>query len=77
MAKQRIPTVVISDLEIFFVKFIHFISLRSYTLYNVCSIHRGMFSTSGGIQYIGGYSVHRGDAMSTSGAYHEYIGEIS
>ena len=24
------------------------------TLYNVCSVHRGMFSTSGGVQYIGG-----------------------
>ena len=24
------------------------------TLYNVCSVDRGMFSTSGGVQYIGG-----------------------
>ena len=24
------------------------------TLYNVCSVHRGMFSTSGGVQYIEG-----------------------
>ena len=24
------------------------------TLYNVCSVHRGMFSTSGGVQYIRG-----------------------
>ena len=41
------------------------------TLYNVCSVHRGMFSTSGGVQYIGGISwVHRG-------GYHEYIGGIS
>ena len=38
------------------------------TLYNVCSVHRGMFSTSGGVQYIGGFS--------TSGGYHEYIGGI-
>ena len=39
------------------------------TLYNVCSVHRGMFSTSGGYhEYIGGYyeyiggilCVHRG-----------------
>ena len=57
------------------------------TLYNVHSVHRGMFSTSGGVQYIGGCSVHRGDIMSTSGdvqyiggyhdtcgGYHEYIG---
>ena len=34
------------------------------TLYNVCSVHRGMFSTSG-------------NTMSTSGGYHEYIGGIS
>ena len=26
------------------------------TQYNVCSVHRGMFSTSGGVQYIGGIS---------------------
>ena len=25
-------------------------------------------------EYIGGCSVHRGDTMSTSGGYHEYIG---
>ena len=43
-----------------------------------------MFSTSGGVQYIGGCSVHRGDTMSTSGdtmstsgGYHEYIGGCS
>ena len=33
-----------------------------------------MFSTSGGVQYIGGCSVHRRDAMSTSWRYHEYNG---
>ena len=33
-----------------------------FTLQNVCSVHQGMFSTSGGVQYIGDY--------------HEYIGEI-
>ena len=32
-------------------------------VYNVCSVHPGMFSTSGGVQYIRGY--------------HEYIGGIS
>ena len=32
-------------------------------------------STSGDVQYIGGIPrVHRGDAMSTSEGYHEYIG---
>ena len=46
------------------------------TLYNVCSVHWGMFSTSGDVQYIGGCSVHRRDTMSTSGGYHEYIGGI-
>ena len=48
-------------------------------------------STSGDVQYIGGYrdecggyheyiggcSVHRRDTMSTSGGYHQYIGGIS
>ena len=60
------------------------------TLYNVCSVHPGVFSTSGGYheyirgyhEYIGGCSVHRRDTMSTSGVfstsegYHEYIGGI-
>ena len=44
-------------------------SVSSYTkistLYNVCSVHRRMFSTSGGVQ-----------VFSTSGGYHEYIGGI-
>ena len=30
-----------------------------FTLYNVCSVHRGMFSTSGGVQYIGGIPFSR------------------
>ena len=41
-------------------------------------------STSGGVQYIGGYheyigecSVHRGDITMHVGGYHEYIGGIS
>ena len=45
------------------------------TLYNVYSVHWGMFSTLGGVQYMGGYHeyiggipwVHWGDIMSTSG----------
>ena len=43
-----------------------------------------MFSTSGGVQYIGGYheyiggcSVHRGDIIMNVGGYHEYIGGCS
>ena len=38
---------------------------RKIALY-VCSVHRGMFSTSGNVQYI--------RVFSTSGGYHEYIG---
>ena len=34
--------------------------ITDFTVYNVCSVHRGMFSTLGGVQYIGG------DIMSTS-----------
>ena len=40
------------------------------TLCNVCSVHRGMFSTSGGC------SVHRGDTMSTSGDILSTSGDI-
>ena len=56
-----------------------------------CSVHRGVFSTSGGYhEYIGGCSVHRGISwwmwgipwvhrgmFSTSEGYHDYIGGIS
>ena len=56
--------------------FIH----KIFTLYNVCSVNWGIFSTSGDVQYMGGYheyigacSVHWRDTMSTSGEYHEYI----
>ena len=37
------------------------------TLHNVCSVHQGMFSTSGVFTTSGG-------TMSTSGGYLEYIG---
>ena len=56
------------------------------TLYNVCSVHQEMFSTSGGyheyiggdiMEYIGGCSVHRRDIMMNVGGYHEYIGGCS
>ena len=48
-------------------------SMHCITLYNVFSVYRRMFSTSGegGVQYIGE------GVFSTSGGYHEYIGEIS
>ena len=47
-----------------------------------CAVHRGMFSTPGGImstvggyhEYTGECSVHRGDIMSTLGAYHDECG---
>ena len=51
-----------------------------------CSVHRGVFSTSGGYheyigkyrQYIGGVrSVQRVDTMMHMGGYHEYIGGCS
>ena len=46
------------------------LNINSLTLYNVCSVHRGVFSTSGGYheyiggyhEYIGGCSVHRGES---------------
>ena len=45
-----------------------------YTLYNVCSVHQGMFSTSGGVQYIRGISwVHRGDIMMNVGGYFQFL----
>ena len=40
------------------------------TLYNVCSVHRGMFSTSGVFSTSGGYHEY-------IGGYHEYIGGCS
>ena len=52
------------------------------TLYNVCSVHRGMFSTSGDtmstsgdITSTSGGVQYRGDIMSTSGDV-QYIGGI-
>ena len=42
------------------------------TLYNVCSVHGG-----GDAQYIGVYSVHLRDTISTLGGHHEYIGGCS
>ena len=37
------------------------------TLYNVCPVHRGMFSTLRAVQYIGGYHKYMGE-------YYEHIG---
>ena len=40
-----------------------------------CSVHRGMFSTSGGFSTSAGYHEYiGGNIMSTSEGYHEYIG---
>ena len=44
-----------------------FVCGEVFTLYNVCSLHRGMFSTSRVFST-------SGDTMSTSDGYHEYIG---
>ena len=59
----------------------------------MCSVHRGMFSTSasggyhdacgdtkstsGDVQYIGGYHEYSGDIMRTSGGYHDACGGAS
>ena len=45
------------------------------TLYNVCSVHRGMFSTSGVFSTLGDTMSTLGDIMSTSGGV-QYIGRI-
>ena len=42
------------------------------TMYNLCLVHRGMFSTSGGYLIMS----TSGDTMSTSGGYHECIGGV-
>ena len=46
-----------------------------------CLVHRGMFSTSGDVQYIGGfheyiggYHEYIGGYHDACGGYHEYIG---
>ena len=41
-----------------------------FTLYNVCSVNWGIFSTSGDVQYIRGYHYE-------CGGYHVYIGGCS
>ena len=42
------------DVEVFDNVWHNGLRYKIFTLYNVCSVHRGMFSTSGGVQYIGG-----------------------
>ena len=47
------------------------------TLYNVCAVPRGVFSTMGDIMInIGGYLEYRG-VFSTVRGYHEYRGGLS
>ena len=54
-----------------------------HTLSNVCSVHRRMFSTSGGVHYIGDTMSTSGDILSTSGdvqfigGYHDSCGGAS
>ena len=55
----------------------------SFTLYNVCAVPWGVFSTVGGVQYRGGYHEYRGGYLeyrgvfSTVGGYHDKCGWIS
>ena len=55
-----------------------------FTLYDLCSVNWGIFSTSGDVQYMGGYHEYTGALFSTSGdiimnvgGYHVYIGGCS
>ena len=49
--------------------------MESSTLYNVCSVHQGMFSTSGDIMSTSGDTMSTSvDIMSTSGEYHDEFG---
>ena len=42
-----------------------------------CSVHRGVFSISGGYhEYIGGCSVHRGDIMMNVGDTMSTLGDV-
>ena len=60
------------------------LSSRVITLYNVCSVHLGVFGTSGDIMSTSGDIMSTsgdimstsGDVMSTSGGYHEHIGDV-
>ena len=69
------------------IKYLNASRKGGFTLYNVCSVHQGMFSTSGGYhEYIGGgyhEYIGGGDIMSTSGifrtsgGYHDACGGAS
>ena len=47
------------------------------TLYNVCAVPWGVFSTVGGVQYRGGYHEYRGGYLEYRGGYLEYRGVFS
>ena len=47
-----------------------------FTLYNVCSVHQGMFSTLGVFSILATTMSTLGATMSTSREYHEYIGGV-
>ena len=51
----------------------HSTNHASIILYNVCSLHRGMFSTLWVFSTLGDTMSTLGDTMSTLGGYHEYI----
>ena len=46
-----------------------------FTLYNLCSVNWGIFSTSGDVQYMGGYHEYIG-ACSVNQGYHYECGRI-
>ena len=57
-------------------KYVKLFINKMFTLYNVCSVNWGIFSTSGDVQYIRGYHYEcGGDTMCTLGDV-QYIGEI-
>ena len=55
-----------TDSSMLFSKRLLLFSYHVGTLYDVCSVHQGMFSTSGVFSILG-------DTMSTLRGYHEYI----
>ena len=64
----------ISQLCFKYVKlFIH----KMFTLYNLCSVNWGIFSTSGDVQYMGGYHYECGGYHVCTSGDVQHIGEIS
>ena len=47
-----------------------------HTLYDVCAVPLGVFSTVGGVQYHGGYHEYRGGYHEYCGGYLDYHGGV-